>query len=323
MDCRESKGPLGFSASSPSASVMSSGPRVFVAGALNVLQDLSNGSNIPALQPLVSVAVRIYTSAEGARNNKKQAMELAKEVCNSIKQILEVYPPGSSSPPCSTPDLHEDGVREFQRTMEDVAAFVERISQRGRLWRFLNQQENRQELSEYRMKIAEAKLQFLVTMDLAKTQTQQREQQYPVFTLADLELQQMLNPTTPNITRAIARLVPYQKRVIMRRYENKSDFFEDIKRLKSLRHPNLPFLGASYLMAPTPFIVMELASHRPARDVVQSLYRESHMGLQRKAIEIIAGVLDGMHHLRENDIALSNLVVRRLQTSVSPAEFFA
>ncbi|KAJ6612912.1 hypothetical protein B0H10DRAFT_1951923 [Mycena sp. CBHHK59/15] len=189
---------------------MSSGPRVFVAGALN-----------------------------GARSNKKQAKELAKEVCNSIKQILEVYRPGSRSPPCSTPDLREDGVRGFQRTLEDVAAFIERISQRGQLWRFLNQHENHQELSEYRMKIAEAKLQFLVTMDLAKAQTQQREQQYPMFTLADLELQQMLNPTTPNFTRAIARLVPYQKRVIMRRYENKSDFFEDLGRLTPLRYETL------------------------------------------------------------------------------------
>ncbi|KAJ7470147.1 hypothetical protein B0H11DRAFT_2283416 [Mycena galericulata] len=287
---------------------MPSGPRVFVAGALNVLQDLSNGSNIPALQPLVSLAVRIYTSAEGARNNKKQAMELAKEVCNSIKQILAVYSPGSSSPPCSTPDLHEDGVREFQRTLEEIAAFVERISQRGRLWHFLNQQENRQELSEYRMKIGEAKLQFLVTMDLAKAQIQQREQQYPVFTLADLELQQMLNPTNPNITRAIARLVPYQKRVIVRRYEGKSAFFEDIERLTPLRHPNLPFLGASSLMAPTPFIVMELASHLSAREVIRNLYLGSHAELENTAIKIIAGVLDGMRHLRENRIALSNLV---------------
>ncbi|KAJ7017008.1 hypothetical protein C8F04DRAFT_1406345 [Mycena alexandri] len=43
---------------------MSSRPKILVAGALSILQDLSNGSNIPALQPLVSVAVRIYTSAE-------------------------------------------------------------------------------------------------------------------------------------------------------------------------------------------------------------------------------------------------------------------
>ncbi|KAJ7767891.1 hypothetical protein DFH07DRAFT_1009276 [Mycena maculata] len=199
---------------------MSSGKLVLVATALNILQDLSNGSNVPALQPLVSVAVRIYTSAEGARTNKRKAIELAQEACNSVKQILQVYPV-SNSPSCSPPDLHEDGVRAFQSTLEDVASFVERIGQRNRFWRFLNQQEDRQELSEYRMKIGEAKLQFLVTMQLAKAQIQQREQ-YRVLRLADLDFQQVLNPTDPNHTRAVATLAPHQKRVLVRRYKTKS-----------------------------------------------------------------------------------------------------
>ncbi|KAJ7847120.1 hypothetical protein B0H14DRAFT_2583764 [Mycena olivaceomarginata] len=141
---------------------MSSGPQILIAGALNFLQDLSNGSNIPALQPLMSVAVRIYTSAE---------------------------------------------------------------------------QEDRQELSHYRTKITEAKLQFLVSlrprllprsksvqvaMEMEKSQTLQREQKYPVFTLVDLELRQTLNQTNPKHTKAVARLVPHQKLVVLRQYHMKS-----------------------------------------------------------------------------------------------------
>lgn len=188
---------------------------------------------------------------QGAKSNKKKATKLAQEVCNSIKQILQVYPAGSSFFSSSTPDLHEDGVREFQRyrrpfqyfkltahrALEDVAAFVERIAQRNKLWRFLNQQEDRQELSEYRMKITEAKLQFLVSLpsqyfppskiiqvaiEMAKTQIRQREQQYSVFALADLELRQELNQTNPTHTRAVARLVSHQKLVLLRRYQEKS-----------------------------------------------------------------------------------------------------
>ncbi|KAJ7917077.1 hypothetical protein B0H13DRAFT_2322686 [Mycena leptocephala] len=71
---------------------MSSGPHVVISGALNLLQDLSNGSNIPALQPLVNVAVRIYTSAEEAKTNKRKAKQLSEEVCNSVNQISKVYP---------------------------------------------------------------------------------------------------------------------------------------------------------------------------------------------------------------------------------------
>ncbi|KAJ7922191.1 hypothetical protein B0H13DRAFT_2267595 [Mycena leptocephala] len=284
---------------------MSSGPKILVTGALNILQDLSNGSNIPALQPLVSVAVRIYTSAEGAKSNKKQAKALAQEVHNSIEQIKHVYPVVSSS---STQGLHEDGIREFQRALEDVATFVERIAQRNRFWRVLNQQEDRQELSDYRTKITEAKVQFLVAMEMAKFQILQREQEYPVFTLADLELRQTLNQTNPKHTRAIARLVPHQKLVILQRYHTKSNFDQDIESLMSLRHPNLPFLGASSLFAPAPFIVKELSTHSPVREVVKGLYRESPKALQIKAIEIITGVLDGMNHLRENDFALSDLI---------------
>ncbi|KAJ7501572.1 hypothetical protein B0H11DRAFT_1992249 [Mycena galericulata] len=293
---------------------MSSGPHILVAGALSFLQDLSNGSNIPALQPLVSVAVRIYTSAEAAKRNNKKAKALAQEACDSIKQILDVFPVGSSG---LAQGLHEDGIREFQRALEDVATFVERISQRNRFWRFLNQQEDLQELSDYRMKITEAKLQFIVAMEMAKVQTLQQEQKYPVFTLADLELKQTLNQTNPRYTRAFARLVPHQKLVILRTYHTKSNFNQDIESLMSLRHPNLPFLGASSLFcdfdcysnmfAPAPFIVMEMSSHSPVQSVIQDLYRKSPRVLQSKAIEI-----DAMNHLRENDIALSDLINQML-----------
>lgn len=183
---------------------------------------------------------------------------------------------------------------------------MERIAQRNRFWRFLNEQEDRQELSDYRTKITEAKLQFLVSLpprllprsksiqvatEMAKSQTLQREQKYPVFSLADLELQQMLNSTNRKHTRAVARLVPHRKRVLVRQYQTKSvshkqqcwlfehslqgqDFVQDIEALMRLRyevpstrldvdrnldrHPNLPFLGASSLISPAPFIVMEL-----------------------------------------------------------------
>jgi hypothetical protein len=49
---------------------------------------------------------------QGAKSNKKKAKELAQEVFNSIKQIVHVYPVGSSS---SEQDLYEAGIREFQR----------------------------------------------------------------------------------------------------------------------------------------------------------------------------------------------------------------
>ncbi|KAJ7434103.1 hypothetical protein B0H11DRAFT_2258720 [Mycena galericulata] len=91
---------------------MSSRPHVLLGGALTLLQDLSDGSNIPALQPLVNVATRIYTSAEGAKQNKRKAKELADEVCKSVKQILNVYPAAPSS---SILDPHDDSVRELQR----------------------------------------------------------------------------------------------------------------------------------------------------------------------------------------------------------------
>ncbi|KAJ7241872.1 hypothetical protein C8J57DRAFT_1329768 [Mycena rebaudengoi] len=91
---------------------MSSRPQILLAGALGFLQDLSNGSNIPALQPLVSIAVRVYTSAEGAKSNKKKAKVLAQDVRNAIKEILHVYPVG---PLFSTQNLHEDSIRQFQR----------------------------------------------------------------------------------------------------------------------------------------------------------------------------------------------------------------
>ncbi|KAJ7434111.1 hypothetical protein B0H11DRAFT_2373767 [Mycena galericulata] len=146
-------------------------------------------------------------------------------------------------------------------------------------------------------------------MEMAKVQTLKWEQQYPVFTLADLELQQVLNPMGLGHSRAVARLVPYQKRVLVRRYNNTttSNFQADIERLTPLRHPNLPFLGASSLRTPAPFVVMELAFHTPVHDVIQGLYGESRRVFQRKAIEIVSGVLEAMHHLRENHISLSTL----------------
>ncbi|KAF8181880.1 hypothetical protein K438DRAFT_1975827 [Mycena galopus ATCC 62051] len=270
---------------------MSSGPRVVVSGALNLLQDLSNGSNIPALQPLVNIAVRIYTSAEGAKTNKRKAKKLSEEVCNSVNQISKVYP---EVPNSVKGDLYAEGVMAFQRALEDVAAFVEKIGKRGLFWRFVYQKEDGEELAEYRRKITAAQLQFLVTMELAKTQTRQREEQYPVFKLADVDPEQMLNPTSSGHTREIARLRVDQKRVLVRRYMNVSKFFEEMDRLTPLSHPNLPFLGASPLMAPVPFIVMELPFHSPAHD--------------RAAIQIISGVLEGMNHLRENNFnVLSNL----------------
>ncbi|KAJ7106721.1 hypothetical protein C8R44DRAFT_326384 [Mycena epipterygia] len=86
------------------------------------------------------------------------------------------------------------------------------------------------------MKITEAKLQFLVAIEMTKTQIRQREQTYPVFGLADLELVQVLNQTNPKHTRAIARLVPHRKPVLLRQYQTKSNFFEDIENLTALRY---------------------------------------------------------------------------------------
>ncbi|KAJ7870883.1 hypothetical protein B0H13DRAFT_1044644 [Mycena leptocephala] len=117
----------------------------------------------------------------------------------------------------------------------------------------------------------------------------------------------MLNPTNSSHTREIARLRVDQKRVLVRRYRSVSKFFEEVDRLMPLRHPNLPFLGASSLMAPVPFIVMELPFHSPVHNVIQGPYGQSRMVLQRTAIKIISGVLEGMNHLRENNFALSNL----------------
>ncbi|KAJ7888368.1 hypothetical protein B0H14DRAFT_3430155 [Mycena olivaceomarginata] len=211
---------------------MSSGPHVLVSGALNLLQDLSNGSNIPALQPLVNVAVRIYTSAEGAKTNKRKAKKLAEEVCNSVNQISKVYP---RVPNSVTADLYAEGVIAFQRALEDVAAFVEKIGKRGLFWRFVYQKEDGEELGEYRTKITTAQLQFLAS-----------------------EL-------------AVSRRITADG------------------------------AGALYCDGTT------LTFHSPAHDVIQGLYGQSRMVLQRTSIQIISGVLEGMNHLRENNFALSNL----------------
>ncbi|KAJ7917076.1 hypothetical protein B0H13DRAFT_2322685 [Mycena leptocephala] len=217
-------------------------------------------------------------------------------------------------PNSMTADLYTEGVIAFQSALEDVAAFVEKIGKRGLFWRFVYQKEDGEELAEYRRKITAAQLQFLVTTELAKTQTRQREEQYPVFKLADADPEQMLNPTNSSHTREIARLRVDQKRVLVRRYMNVSKFFEEIDRLMPLRYDALRTselavsrritadgAGALYCDGAT------LTFHSPAHDVIQGLYGQSRMVLQRTAIQIISGVLEGMHHLRENNFALSNL----------------
>ncbi|KAJ6536982.1 hypothetical protein B0H19DRAFT_380306 [Mycena capillaripes] len=290
---------------------MSSGSRTLFGGSLKLLQDLSSGSNIPALEPLVNVAVRIYTAAEGARNNKKRANELAEDVGNSVKQILQVYPKESNSVAGCTPDLYDEGIGKFQRTLENAVAVLEKIGGRRWISRVLNQQHDAEELVESRARINEAKLEFLVTIQMAKDRTRQREHQYPMFQQADLDVEQMWNSTSRSYTRAIARLVPRGKEVVVRQYNNKSSFIQDIENLIPLRHPNLPFVGASALTAPRPFILMEPV-HTSARDVIRGLFYESQTVFQRKAIQIIAGVLEGINHLRENEFALLHLKVRRV-----------
>jgi hypothetical protein len=47
--------------------------------------------------------------------------------------------------------------------LEDVAAFVEKIGERGLFWRFVYQKEDGEELGEYRTKITTAQVQFLVS----------------------------------------------------------------------------------------------------------------------------------------------------------------
>ncbi|KAJ7106720.1 hypothetical protein C8R44DRAFT_326377 [Mycena epipterygia] len=56
------------------------------------------------------------------------------------------------------------------------------------------------------------------------------------------------------------------------------------------------------------FLTSIPALYTPARNVVLDLYRKSPRVLQKKAIEIITGVLNAMNHLRENNVALSDLV---------------
>ncbi|KAJ7849371.1 hypothetical protein B0H14DRAFT_869457 [Mycena olivaceomarginata] len=137
----------------------SSGAHILAVGALNTLQDLSSGSSIPFLQPLVNIAVRIHGSAQGARKNRKEAEELVKIVCLSLRHIWQAFPTTQSSSPS---DEHEESIAEFQRILNDIAACLERISQQNRWRRFLNQQDDKEELSKYQSKISLAMIQFLV-----------------------------------------------------------------------------------------------------------------------------------------------------------------
>ncbi|KAJ6533729.1 hypothetical protein B0H19DRAFT_445673 [Mycena capillaripes] len=283
---------------------MPSGTHIFAGATLNVLQDVANGSNIPALQPLVSLAARIYTSAEGLKKNKEEAMELAECIRKSMEDILMVYPaPGFS--PLSPQDLEDYGIAELQRALEKIATLVKKIGQQSRLRGFFTHALDKEELSKYGAKVLAAKVDFLFAVQLAQTKIRQLEQ-YPVFTKADLEPQEVLNPTKNCDTREIASL-HHQKPVIVLRYKTKPNFLEDLNRLKQLEHPNLPFLGASSLTSPSPFIVMETEFHRPAKEFIRTLYNESPIELQRITIQIISGLLGGIDHLRRNNIALSGL----------------
>ncbi|KAJ6520832.1 hypothetical protein B0H19DRAFT_1086598 [Mycena capillaripes] len=185
---------------------MSSGSRTLFGGSLKLLQDLSSGSNIPALEPLVNVAVRIYTAAEvsRARNNKKRANELAEDVGNSVKQILQPF---------------------WKKSVDDV--WISRV---------LNQQHDAEELVESRARINEAKLEFL-------------------------------------------------------------SFIQDIENLIPLRHPNLPFVGASALTAPRPFILME-------PDGVPEKGNSNYRGCPLLSLKALQ---EGINHLRENEFALLHL----------------
>ncbi|KAJ7017009.1 hypothetical protein C8F04DRAFT_1201174 [Mycena alexandri] len=149
-------------------------------------------------------------------------------------------------------------------------------------------------------------------MEISKSQTLQREQKYPVFTLADLELSRTLNPTNPKHTRVIARLVPHQKLVMLRQYHSKSTPELAVPwRVPAFRTGTVYRNGAGLSFNPAVTgrtADLLSAMHSPVQKVIKGLYRKSPRALQREAIEIITGVLDGMNHLRENGIALADLV---------------
>ncbi|KAJ7687964.1 hypothetical protein B0H17DRAFT_1069357 [Mycena rosella] len=152
------------------------------------------------------------------------------------------------------------------------------------------------------MRILEAKIEFMLSLTIAK-----HSEEYPVFVEADVYALERLNPTA-SYTMDIARLLPLQTEVIVRRYQSKHDFSKDIKELSTLRHPNLPFLGASTFMAAHPFIVLESKDYLPAnKAVILSLQSDSRQIAQKKVIEIICDLLEGMNHLQTNNRALSGL----------------
>ncbi|KAJ7684190.1 hypothetical protein DFH06DRAFT_1431 [Mycena polygramma] len=282
---------------------MTSSKSRIIGGALNLLHDVSNGSNIPGFEPVVNLAVRIYTSAEGAKRNKLESKELACDVHDTVKQILRVFPTLSNDATLETPGLYADGLVKFQRTLERVAAIVERIGQQSRLRRFLNQHDDEEELLRCGKKIMDAKVQFLLLAELAKSDALQRER-YPVFAEADLDLLEVLSPTSTVYTKEIARLVPHRKEVVVRRYRNKLRFLEDIEHLSRFRHPNFAFLGASTMMCTSPFVVMEHMVYRPAQEVIENLYHGSPRILQQTALEIVTDVFEGLNHLVERDIPI-------------------
>ncbi|KAJ6479949.1 hypothetical protein C8R47DRAFT_1285280 [Mycena vitilis] len=263
---------------------MTSSKSRIIGGALNILHDVSNGSNIPGFEPVVNLA--------GAKRNKLESRELACDVHDTVKQILRVFPTLSNDATLVAPGLYDDGLRKFQQTLERVAAIVERIGQQSRLGRFLNQHDDKEELLRCGKKIMDAKVQFLLLAELAKSDARQREQ-YPVFVEADLDLLEVLSPANKAVyTREIARLVPHRKEVVVRRYRNRKRFLEDIEHLSRFRHPNFAFLGASTMMCVSPFVVMEHMVYRPAQEGIENLYQGSPRILQQTALAIVTDVFD-------------------------------
>ncbi|KAJ7622995.1 hypothetical protein B0H17DRAFT_588329 [Mycena rosella] len=281
----------------------SSRAQIAVGAGLNILQDLSNGSNIPGLQPLVSIAVRIHTSAQGARKNRKEAAEFATDVHDVVKEIHQMMPTGSSSP-----TVMETSVAKLERALEDAARSLDKIVDQPRLCRFFNQQDDKDELAKHRTKILEAKIQFLFSARIAE-----ELDEYPVFREADLRLEQCLNPTSAGYKRQIAFLVPHQREVLVRRYHKKHDFMKDLEDLSQMRHPNLPFLGASTYMASRPFIVLENNDSRPANELIRSLLSGPRAEIQELAVDIMTDVLEVIQQLREHEIPVSELQMQWIQ----------
>ncbi|KAJ7843175.1 hypothetical protein B0H13DRAFT_2364872 [Mycena leptocephala] len=177
-----------------SAFIMSrSDGHIFVGGALNIIQDLSDGSNLPFLRPLANLAVRIHTSAEGAKSNKSEAQQLAKDVYQTVQEILQVFPIVPSPPMTSPFGISKNGLEQFRRTLEGMAIAAERIAAQNTLRRFLNQQNDKEQLATYQIKLMAAMVQLLLSMNIGELQAR-RDETYPVFTETNLDPQEVLNP---------------------------------------------------------------------------------------------------------------------------------